>query len=94
MVADDDAANGARCVAILSKLRFAVAPAHSVDEAIKVMRSLRPNLIVARLGDEPELRKQMIADPALGDIPIVTMTAANDNPDVLIEEIRAALRGR
>jgi hypothetical protein len=58
------------------------------------MRSLGPNLIVARLGDEPELRKQMIADPALGDIPIVTMTAANDNPDVLIEEIRAALRGR
>src|SRR5579871_4942984 len=40
LVADDDAANGARCVAILSKLRFAVAPAHSVDEAIKVMRSL------------------------------------------------------
>jgi len=94
MVADDDAANGARCVAILSKLRFAVAPAHSVDEAIKVMQSLRPNLIVARLGDEPALRKQMAADPQLGDIPIVTMTVANDNPDVLIEEIRAALRRR
>jgi CheY-like chemotaxis protein len=94
LVADDDAANGARCVAILSKLRFAVAPAHSVDEAIKVMRSLHPNLIVARLGDEPALRKQMADDPSLGDIPIVTMTVANDNPDVLIEEIRAALRGR
>lgn len=92
LVADDDAANGARCVAILSKLRFAVAPAHSVDEAIKVMRALHPNLIVARLADEPELRRQMAQDPEIGEIPIVPMTAANDDPDVLIEEIRVALR--
>jgi len=94
LVADDDASNGARCVAILSKLRFAVAPAYSVEEAIKVMQSLHPNLIVARLGDEPELRRRMAEDPGLGEIPIVTMTAANDDPDVLIEEIRAALRHR
>lgn len=93
LVADEDASNGARCVAILSKLRFAVAPAYSVDEAVKVMRSLHPTLIVARLDDEPELRKQMAADPDLGEIPIVTMTAANDDPNVLVEEIRAALRG-
>src|SRR5262252_6326093 len=68
LVADDDASNGARCVAILSKLRFAVAPAYSVDEAIKGMRSLHPTLIVARLIDEPELRKQMADDPEIGDI--------------------------
>ena len=92
MVADEDASNGARCVAILAKLRFAVAPAHSVEEAVKVMHALRPNLIVARLADEPELRRQMAADPSLGDIPIVTMTAANDDPEILIDEIRAALR--
>ena len=92
LVADEDAANGARCVAILSRLRFAVAPAYSVDEAIKVMRSLQPNLIVARLSDEPELRRLMAQDPAIGTIPMVTMTAANDDPDVLMAEIRAALR--
>ena len=92
LIADEDAGNGARCVAILSRLRFAVAPAHSLDEAIKAMRSLRPNLIIARLSDEPELRRQMAQDPDIGEIPIVTMTADNDNPDVLIEEIRAALR--
>ena len=92
LVADEDAANGARCVAILSRLRFAVAPAYSVDEAIKVMRSLQPNLIVARLSDEPELRRLMSQDPAIGTIPMVTMTAANDDPDVLMAEIRAALR--
>jgi CheY-like chemotaxis protein len=92
LVADEDASNGARCVAILSRLRFAVAPAHTIEEAIKVVRSLHPNLIVARLSDEPELRRQMADDPELSAIPIVTMTAANDDPDVLIEEIRAALR--
>jgi len=92
LVADDDANNGARCVAILAKLRFAVAPAYSVEEAIKVMQALRPNLIVARLSDEPALRAQMESNPALGDIPLITMTAENDDPIVLIEEIRQALR--
>ena len=92
LVADDDANNGARCVAILAKLRFAVAPAYSVEEAVKVMEALRPNLIVARLSDEPALRAQMAANPAIGDIPLVTMTAENDDPIILIEEIRRALR--
>src|SRR5262249_14805104 len=73
LVADEDASNGARCVAILSKLRFAVAPAHSLEEAIKVLRSLHPNLVVARLSDEAELRKQIVDNPELGEIPIVTM---------------------
>lgn len=93
LVADDDANNGARCVAILAKLRFAVAPAYSVEEAVKVMEALRPNLIVARLADEPALRAQMASNPAIGDIPLLTMTAENDDPAVLIEEIRRALRG-
>jgi hypothetical protein len=56
------------------------------------MQSLRPNLIVARLADEPELRAQMAADPSIGEIPLITMTAENDDPAVLIEEIRQALR--
>ena len=66
LVADDDADNGARCVAILSRLRFAVAPAHSVEEAVKVAQSLHPNLIVARLSDETALReaaRQRSVDP-------------------------------
>jgi CheY-like chemotaxis protein len=92
MVADDDASNGARCVAILAKLRFAVAPANSLEEAVKVMQALRPNLIVARMADEPELRAQMASDPSLGEIPLITMNAENDDPEVLIEQIRRALR--
>ena len=94
MVADDDPNSGARCVAILARLRFAVAPAHSVEEAVKVMEALRPNLIVARLKDEPVLRQQMAANAAIGDIPIITLTAENDAPQLLVEEIRRVLGGR
>jgi len=92
LVADDDANSGAHCVAILARLRFAVAPAHSVEEAIKVMTSLHPTLVVSRLKDEPGLREQMAADPALGDIRLIALTPENDAPQLMIEEIRRALR--
>ena len=91
LIADDDADSGARCVAILARLRFAVAPTHSVEEAIKVMQALRPNLIVARLQHEPALRAEMAANPAIGAIPLVTLTADNDEPQAMIEAIRKAL---
>jgi PleD family two-component response regulator len=94
LVADDDANSGARCVAILARLRFAVAPAHSVEEAIKVMEALRPNLIVARLRDEPALRAQMAINPEIGEIPMITLTSENDAPLLLVEEIRRALNRR
>jgi PleD family two-component response regulator len=92
LVADDDANAGAHCVAILARLRFAVAPAHSVDEAIKVMSSLHPTLVVTRLKDNEGLREQMAAHPDLGDIPVVTLTPETDEPQMMIEEIRRALR--
>ena len=91
LVADDDAEAGARCIAILARLRFAVAPCHSVEEAVKVMEALRPNLIVARLRDEPALRAQMQSNPAIGEIPLITLTPENDAPQLMIEAIRAAL---
>src|SRR6476661_6237579 len=93
LVADDDANSGARCVAILARLRFAVAPAHSVEEAIRVMTSLHPTLIVTRLKDEAALREQMAKNPELGDIPIVTLTAENEAPQLMLEDIRRVLRG-
>ena len=92
LVADDDANSGAHCVAILARLRFAVAPAHSVDEAIKVMNSLHPTLIVTRLKNEAALREQMAANPNIGDIPIVALTPENDAPQLMLDEIRRVLR--
>lgn len=94
LVADDNATNGARCVAILSRLRFAVAPAHTVDEAIKVAQSLHPNLIVARLQDEAALREQLAGDPAISNIPLIALNEENDAPQLMIEEIRRVLRHR
>jgi len=94
LVADDDASNGARCVAILSRLRFAVAPAHTVEEAIKVAQSLHPNLIVARLQDEAGLREQLASDPAIRDIPLIALNDDNDAPQLMIEEIRRVLRAK
>jgi len=91
-VADDDANSGAHCVAILARLRFAVAPAHSVEEAIKVMTSLHPTLVVSRLKDEIGLRTQMAANPSLGDIRLLALTPETDAPQLMIEEIRRALR--
>lgn len=92
LVADDDPNSGARCVAILSRLRFAVAPAHSVDEAIRVMRSLHPDLIVARLKDQAALRQEMETDTSIGDIPILALTPENDHPADLVDDIRRVLR--
>ena len=56
------------------------------------MESLHPTLIVARLSDEPVLRERMATNPDIAHTPIITMTAANDDPAVLIEEIRAVFR--
>lgn len=92
LVADDDPDSGARCIAILSRLRFAVAPAHSVEEAIRVVQSLRPDLIVARLHDEAALRDAMAQDQGIGHIPILILTPDNDHPASLVDAIRRVLR--
>ena len=43
LLVDHDANTAARCEAILAKLHFAVAPTRAIEEARKVMESLRPN---------------------------------------------------
>src|SRR5918995_4278605 len=87
LLVDENPENGARCEAILAKLRFAVAPAHTVDEAIRVMDALRPNLVVARVDDVSRLKK---ATPS--GIPFVLLTEAHNDLEEMVEEIRRALR--
>jgi CheY-like chemotaxis protein len=87
MVVDENAENGARCEAILAKLRFAVAPAHTVDEALRVMDALRPNLVVARVKDLAKLKR---ATPS--GVPVVALTEEHNDLDLMVEEIRRALR--
>ena len=77
------------CEAILAKLRFAVAPAHTLAEATRVMDALRPNLIVGHVTDPEALRRA-----APDEIPVVILDDALSAPDSMIAEIRRALRKR
>ncbi len=87
LVVDEEPENGSRCEAILSKLRFAVAPARSVGEALRIMAAIHPDLIVTREGNAARLR---VGAPA--DIAIVATPDASLPGDALVEEIRKALR--
>lgn len=89
MVVDEDAESGSRCEAILSKLRFAVAPARGLDEALRIIATIHPDLIVAREDDAPRLRS---AVPPL--VPVVVTPDGNVSPETLVDEIRKALRSR
>lgn len=87
LLVDEDADSGSRCEAILAKLRFAVAPARTVDEALRVMEALRPNLVVARVADVSRLQA---ATPT--NVPLVVLTDALADPEAMVEEIRRAIR--
>jgi hypothetical protein len=87
LLVDENPENGARCEAILCKLRFAVAPAHTVDEAVRVMDALRPNLVVARVKDLARLERAVPSG-----VPFVALTEAHNDLEEMVEEIRRALR--
>lgn len=86
LLVDENAASGERCEAILAKLHFAVAPARSVDEALRVMSALRPEIVVARSQDAGRLRTE-----APEHVPVVPIEDGV-GPEALIEQIRQALR--
>ena len=88
LLVDEDSSNGARCEAILAKLRFAVAPAQTVDDAVRVMAALRPNIIVASVGDVRRLK-----DETPSGVPVVVLNEDEHNdPEAMIAAIRRAIR--
>ena len=77
-----------RSEAILAKLRFAVTTSGSVDEALRVVAALRPDVVVAGEGDAGRIRVE-----APQHLPVVVMNPALDeSPDLLLEQIRETLR--
>jgi hypothetical protein len=88
LVADEDDASGHMCEVILAKLRFAVARVDSVDKAITVIGTLRPDVIVARGRDVSPL--QRAAWPS--GVPFVSVTDDIREPDALVQAIRNAIR--
>src|SRR5262245_58211667 len=88
MVVGDRAAVGDATEAVLAKLKFAVAPSPTVDDALRILPSLRPDLIVARETDAARIRLESPEHR-----PVVPMSEAmRDDPQLLVDEIRAALR--
>lgn len=74
--------------AILAKLKFAVSTSSTVDDALRVMPQLRPDLVVAAEQDGNRLR---LESPQ--HVPVVVMrTGADGTPEKLIEDIRQTLR--
>ena len=89
VIVAEEAPGGSRetCETILAKLHFAVAPVDSVAKALKVMSTLRPELIVAKVSDASLLREQT-------DVPLVEVTEALSDPDALVDAVRRAIRSR
>jgi hypothetical protein len=88
LVADEDAASGDMCEALLATLHFAVARVDSVDKAAAVLSTLVPDVIVARGRDVSPL--QRAAWPS--GVPFVAVTDGLKEPAALIEAIREAIR--
>lgn len=89
LLVDEDATSGERCEAILAKLHFAVAPARGVDEALRVMAALRPEIVVSRKSDAGRLRAE-----APEHVPVVAVLEDGLTPEALVEEIRKAIRAQ
>ena len=86
LVAYEEPVNRQMCEMILAKLHFAVAPVASVDQALAVIPTLQPDIVVARVNDMTLLRH------AADGIPLVEVTDAMLAADNLISAIRRTLR--
>jgi hypothetical protein len=71
---------------ILRELKFAVAPAADVSEALRVVEGLHPDLIVARPKEASLLRET--------GLPIVEYSSQDTADGKLVERLREAIRTR
>ena len=88
LVADEDSSSRDMCEAILAKLHFAVAPVDSIDKAVSIIATLRPDVIVVHARDTTAV--QRAAWPT--GVPFVNVTEEMREPDALIDAIRRAIR--
>ena len=75
--------------AILRELRFAVAPAADLSEAIRVVEGLHPDLIVVRPDEAARLRAMIAVT-----VPVVEHDGDRADDSGLVERIRDAIRQR
>ena len=78
----------AQSEAVLARLKFAVTTSGSVDEALRVMVGLRPDVVVA----EPDAAMRIRLESS-EPVPVVELNGdMRSNPDALVEGIREAIR--
>jgi hypothetical protein len=79
-----------RSETILARLRFAVSTSRSVEEALRVIPDLRPDVVVAGEWDGARIRSATPEPPPV----VVVDRRAEESPEELIELIRRTLRAR
>ena len=78
----------AQSEAVLARLKFAVTRSGTVEEALRVMAGIRPDVVVAESDAASRIRLE-----APEHVPVVEMNGdMRGNPDALIEGIRQAIR--
>jgi CheY-like chemotaxis protein len=88
LLVGDDGAVISMAEAVLAKLRFAVTTSKTVDDAIRVLAGLRPDIVVAGAADANRVKRE-----AAGKLSVVVMTdEMRENPEALIPAIRETLR--
>jgi DNA-binding NtrC family response regulator len=92
VVIDDDSGRRDLAETILAKLRFAVAPFESVEQAVSAMRALIPEAVVAREDAANAIRGLMPNDRRGRAIPLLAVTDDMAAPDALVEALRRLLR--
>jgi hypothetical protein len=88
MVVGNQAEVGDAVGAVLVKLKFAVVPASSVDEALRILGTMHPDIIAATSEHAARIRSVRTSDNGV----VVVSHAMRDNPQLLVDEIRAGLR--
>jgi CheY-like chemotaxis protein len=74
--------------AVLAKLRFAVATSGTVEEALRVMRGIRPDIVVADANDAARIRLE-----TPDHVPVVVLDdTMRADREALVEGIRETLR--
>jgi len=88
LLVGDDAGVVEQSEAVLAKLRFGVTVSGSVDDALRVLTGLRPDIVVASSADADRIRIE-----APEHLPVVVMTdEMRADRGMLIEGIRQTLR--
>jgi hypothetical protein len=80
------------CEAILAKLRFAVAPFDSLDQAKRALKGLKPDVVLVAGEYFDEMRRELPPSRHGGPLPLLALPDGDLSSMALVEDIRRALR--